>query len=304
MTNFLYNSLPVVYFERNTLNDHQTVVVTSDELLGVVNNLKLHINSLYTLLSNVTGVDLIEMQYRFAVVYELLSIKNNQRMTIKVFVNEVTPVPSLVSVFKNSNWWEREVWDMFGIFFENHPDLRRILTDYGFQGFPLRKDFPLSGFVEVQYDDSTKKVEIYPLTLTQEMRKYNYENPWLQSDTDVLLSLTSKDPQEDDLHDVEDFDDLEDVDDVYDRKDPRDLDELDDLLEDFEDEYSDEDEETIYEEYYDEEGDTDEEDEDVRNIDEWINKEDVVIDIDDLTPEELEELLRRNEECFRKRQCL
>jgi len=293
MQSFLYDKLPVVYFERNTLNHHQTVVVTSDELLCVVNNLKFHVNSLYTLLSNISGVDLIEMQYRFAVIYELLSIKNSQRLTLKVFVDEVTPVPSLVGIFKNSNWWEREVWDMFGIFFENHPDLRRILTDYGFQGFPLRKDFPLSGFVEVQYDDSTKKVEIYPLTLTQEMRKYNYENPWPQSDTDVLLSLTPKDLEEEDLHDLED---LEDVDDVYEQEDPRDLDELDELVDDFEDEYYDEDEETVYEEYYDEDGD------DVHNIDEWNDnyKEDVVLDVDELTPEELEELLERNKGYLKK----
>jgi len=186
MINYLENFLPVTHYEINTVNNQPTIIVTSDDLLSVIRNLKFHVNFLYTLLSNISGVDLIEMKYRFAVVYEFLSIKNSQRITVKVFVNEITPVPSLVSIFRNSNWWEREIWDMFGIFFENHPDLRRILTDYGFQGFPLRKDFPLSGYIELAYDGSTKKVEIYPLTLTQEMRRYNYENPWLQGDTDVL----------------------------------------------------------------------------------------------------------------------
>lgn len=186
MINYLEHFIPVICYEVNTTNSQPTIVVEANDLLPVANNLKLHINSLYNVLSNISGVDLIELKYRFVVVYDLLSIKYNQRITLKVFLNESAIVSSLTGVFINANWWEREAWDMFGIFFEKHPDLRRILTDYGFQGYPLRKDFPLSGYVEVQYDESTKKVETFPVTLTQEMRKYVFDGSWPQAQNDVL----------------------------------------------------------------------------------------------------------------------
>lgn len=186
MVNYLENFVPLVCYEVNTVDNQLVVVVKREDLLVTLNNLKLHINSQYNLLYNISGVDLVELKYRFVVIYDLLSIKYSQRLSLKVFVNEITAVPSSVGIFRNANWWEREIWDMFGIYFQDHPDLRRILTDYGFQGFPLRKDFPLSGYVEVQYDESTKKVEVFPLTLTQEMRKYTYENPWPQAENDTI----------------------------------------------------------------------------------------------------------------------
>ena len=115
---------------------------------------------------------------RFEIVYNLLSIQHNSRIRIKTLVDEITPVDSLVEIYNSANWWERETWDMFGIFFSNHPDLRRILTDYGFEGHPLRKDFPLSGFVEVRYDDSEKRVITEPIEMTQEFRYFDFSSPW------------------------------------------------------------------------------------------------------------------------------
>jgi len=109
------------------------------------------------------------------VVYDLLSLLHNSRLKLKVYTNEITGVKSLVSIYKNSDWWEREVWDMFGIFIEDHPDLRRILTDYGFEGFPLRKDFPLSGYHEVTYDYLARQVVEVKVELPQDFRNFSYQ---------------------------------------------------------------------------------------------------------------------------------
>jgi NADH dehydrogenase (ubiquinone) Fe-S protein 3 len=140
--------------------------------------LKNHTQTQYKVLIDVTAVDYPSREQRFEVVYHLLSVHHNSRLRIKTSVDELTPVDSLVSLYNSANWWERETWDMFGIFFANHPDLRRILTDYGFEGHPLRKDFPLSGFVEVRYDDSEKRVLTEPLEMTQEFRSFDFESPW------------------------------------------------------------------------------------------------------------------------------
>jgi NADH:ubiquinone oxidoreductase subunit C len=112
------------------------------------------------------------------VVYDLLSLTYNSRLRVKVFINEITAVPSACDIYINSNWWEREIWDMYGIYFENHPDLRRILTDYGFEGHPMRKDFPLYGYLEVRYDEGKKRVVLEPLELSQAFRQFNFETPW------------------------------------------------------------------------------------------------------------------------------
>lgn len=129
-------------------------------------------------LIDLAGVDYPERTRRFDVVYHLLSLHNNQRIRIKTEVGEDETIPSVVDVFPCADWYEREAFDMYGIIFSGHPDLRRILTDYGFEGFPLRKDFPLTGHVEVRYDDQQKRVVYEPVNLVQEYRSFDYLSPW------------------------------------------------------------------------------------------------------------------------------
>jgi len=143
-------------------------------------------------LTAITGTDYPERIDRFEVSYELLSLKFNNRLRVKTSINEVGSLESITKVYNSANWWEREVWDMFGIFFSNHPDLRRILTDYGFEGYPLRKDFPLSGYVEVRYDDTVKRVVCEPLELAQEFRSFNFESPWSKSVDQISNTKTKK----------------------------------------------------------------------------------------------------------------
>jgi NADH:ubiquinone oxidoreductase subunit C len=150
----------------------QILVINKSVLLFVLNNLKLHSLFQFSSLVCISGVDLLGLNYRFSVVYELLSVPFNFRIRLKVFLNEFSLITSIVDVYINSVWWEREIWDLFGIFFENNPDLRRILTDYGFEGFPLRKDFPLSGFYGVYYSSVHKLVIEEPVSLPQEYRSF------------------------------------------------------------------------------------------------------------------------------------
>ena len=135
-------------------------------------------NCQFKQLMDVTAVDHPDREERFEVVYHLLSLKHNQRVRVKVTTDDATPVPSATGVFNSANWFEREVWDLFGVFFSDHPDLRRILTDYGFEGHPLRKDFPLTGYVEVRYDEDQKRVVYEPVKLTQEFRTFDFMSPW------------------------------------------------------------------------------------------------------------------------------
>ena len=139
-----------------------------------------HMNTQYKALMDVTAVDYPSRETRFQVVYNLLSVEFNTRIRVKTCVDETTPVASSTSIYSSAGWWEREVWDMFGIFFTGHPDLRRILTDYGFEGHPLRKDFPLTGYTEVRYDDSEKRVISEELELSQEFRYFEFSPPWDQ----------------------------------------------------------------------------------------------------------------------------
>jgi NADH-quinone oxidoreductase subunit C len=129
-------------------------------------------------LMDITGVDYPEREERFELCYHLLSFRHNHRVRVKVTTDEDTPVPSVTDVFSSANWFEREVWDLFGVFIADHPDPRRILTDYGFEGHPLRKDFPLTGFVEPRYDDEVKRVVYEPVKLTQDFRKFEFMSPW------------------------------------------------------------------------------------------------------------------------------
>lgn len=156
--------------------------ILPEYLLYLLTFLKNHVNTQFKLLVDITAVDYPSRLMRFELVYNLLSIQHNARIRIKTTVDEITPISSITQLYSSAGWWEREVWDMFGIFFSNHPDLRRILTDYGFQGHPLRKDFPLSGFVEVRYDDSEKRVINEPIEITQEFRYFDFASPWDQID--------------------------------------------------------------------------------------------------------------------------
>lgn len=132
----------------------------------------------FEVLVDICGVDWPARERRFDVVYHLLSPRLNQRIRVKIETDEATPVASAVDVLPAANWFEREAYDMYGILFAGHPDLRRLLTDYGFQGHPMRKDFPLSGYVEVRYDDEQKRVVYEPVRLTQEFRDFDFESPW------------------------------------------------------------------------------------------------------------------------------
>nr|YP_007890634.1 NADH dehydrogenase subunit 9 [Jakoba bahamiensis]AGH24128.1 NADH dehydrogenase subunit 9 [Jakoba bahamiensis] len=146
----------------------------------------------FKILSELTAVDYPTRINRFEVVYQLLSIRFQSRVRVKTYIDETTPVPSVTDLFNGASWMEREVWDLFGIYFSDHPDLRRILTDYGFEGHPLRKDFPLSGYVEVRYDDEQKRVVTEPLELAQEFRHFDFVSPWEQVDIGVQGSVVKK----------------------------------------------------------------------------------------------------------------
>jgi len=133
---------------------------------------------LFKQLVDLCGVDYPDRIERFEVVYNLLSLKLNRRIRVKVATDENQPVPSVTGVFSSANWYERETWDLFGVYFSDHPDLRRLLTDYGFEGHPLRKDFPLTGYVEVRYDADQKRVVYEPVKLKQEFRSFDFLSPW------------------------------------------------------------------------------------------------------------------------------
>ena len=132
----------------------------------------------FTVLIDICGVDHPDREERFDVVYNLLSLRHNRRIRLKVMTDDEKPVPSSVGVYSAAGWFEREAWDLFGIYFSDHPDLRRILTDYGFEGHPLRKDFPLTGYVELRYDEDQKRVVYEPVRLKQEFRSFDFLSPW------------------------------------------------------------------------------------------------------------------------------
>jgi NADH-quinone oxidoreductase subunit C len=132
----------------------------------------------FAVLVDLCGVDHPDRAQRFEVVYNLLSLALNQRIRVKLEAGENEPVPSVTDLYSSAGWWEREAWDLFGIIFADNPDLRRILTDYGFEGHPLRKDFPLTGYVELRYDEEEKRVVYEPVKLTQEFRSFDFLSPW------------------------------------------------------------------------------------------------------------------------------
>jgi len=163
-----------------TAGDELEVLISPEGIIPVLSFLKDHHNAQFTNLADIAGLDMPTREYRFEVVYNLLSLRYNARIRVKTYTDEMTPLDSCNDVHKAANWYEREIWDMFGVFFSNHPDLRRILTDYGFDGHPLRKDFPLSGYIEYRYDDEKKRVVQEPVELSQEFRKFDLTAPWEQ----------------------------------------------------------------------------------------------------------------------------
>lgn len=163
------------------------IKVLPTKLKNLIIFLKNHESCLFHLLIDIVVIDYPQNEKRFTVVYNLCSIKYNCRIKVVTNVDELTPLPSITDIYKAANWMEREVWDMYGIYIERHPDLRRILTDYGFEGYPLRKDFPLSGFKEVRYDDSQKRVVFESVELSQEFRVYNFVNPWESKENPLHL---------------------------------------------------------------------------------------------------------------------
>lgn len=155
-----------------------TLTATPDTIIGLLKFLRDDPMCRFLQLTDICGVDYPSRAKRFDVVYHLLSLHRNQRIRVKIEVDDATPVPSAVAVWPAANWFEREAFDMYGILFANHPDLRRLLTDYGFQGYPLRKDFPLSGHVEVRYDAEQQRVIYEPVKLTQAFRNFDFLSPW------------------------------------------------------------------------------------------------------------------------------
>ena len=165
--------------------DELVILTEAEHLHSLLIFLRDDVNCLCKILTDICGVDYPEREQRFEVVYNLLSIKNNLRITVKLPANEKEPIPSIVSLFSSALWYEREVWDMYGIKFSKNPDLRRILTDYGFDGHPLRKDFPLTGFVEMRYSEEDKKVIYEPVKLEQAYRSFDNLSPWNGADYDI-----------------------------------------------------------------------------------------------------------------------
>jgi len=161
------------------------VAAKAADIVKVATFLKTDAACQFICIIDITAVDYPGRERRFDVVYHFLSPRLNQRVRVKVETDEATPVPSLIGVFRGADWFERETYDLYGVLFTGHPDMRRILTDYGFEGHPLRKDFPLTGFVEVRYDDEQKRVMYSPVQLTQEFRTFDFLSPW--EGTDYVL---------------------------------------------------------------------------------------------------------------------
>jgi len=159
-----------------------TVAAEAAEIVSVMRFLRDDGNCQFLSLIDITAVDWPSREQRFDVVYHLLSPQHNTRVRVKARTDEATPVSSIIEVFPGADWYEREIYDLYGIVFAGHPDMRRILTDYGFEGHPLRKDFPLTGFVEVRYDDELKRVVYEPVRLAQEFRDFDFLSPWEGTD--------------------------------------------------------------------------------------------------------------------------
>lgn len=182
---YLAEKQPALVQSTSVAYGELTVSATADNIIALLTFLRDDPQSGFVNMVDICGVDWPQRERRFDVVYHLLSPTRNMRIRIKVQTAEEEAVPSACSVYPGADWFEREAWDLYGILFTGHPDLRRILTDYGFEGHPLRKDFPLTGFVEVRYDDGAKRVVYEPVQLRQEFRSFDFLSPW--EGTDYVL---------------------------------------------------------------------------------------------------------------------
>ena len=190
-------SLLYANFKKSILNiefNHDfSVSIASDITQDFIRFLKESRDLQYSILIDICGVDYPNRPDRFDVVYHLLSMTKNKRIRVKISTSDNQPVPSIVNIFPAAEWYEREAYDLYGITFSNHPDMRRMLTDYNFQGFPLRKDFPLTGYTQVRYDDTQKRVIQEPVELGQEFRDFDFESPWLGHISEVNNNETNED---------------------------------------------------------------------------------------------------------------
>ncbi|KAF2482394.1 NADH-ubiquinone oxidoreductase 30.4 kDa subunit mitochondrial precursor [Neohortaea acidophila] len=169
---YLLSCLPKYIQQFSVWKDELTIYIPPAGVLPTISFLKYHTAAEFTQVSDITAVDYPTRDARFEVVYNLLSVRHNARIRVKTYADEATPVPSICDLYDGANWYEREVYDLFGVFFTGHPDLRRIMTDYGFDGHPLRKDFPLTGYTEIRYDEEKKRIVVEPLELTQAFRNF------------------------------------------------------------------------------------------------------------------------------------
>lgn len=178
LNEFATSRMPGAILEGSIEHGIPTVIVERNHIVPVLEFLRDDPDCLFKQLTDLCGADYPDRPQRFEVVYHLLSFHHNQRLRVKLATDEQNPVPSIVGVYSAAGWYEREAWDMYGILFSDNPDLRRILTDYGFDGHPLRRDFPLTGFVELRYDVESKRVVYEPVKLNQAYRSFDYLSPW------------------------------------------------------------------------------------------------------------------------------
>ncbi|TKA49104.1 NADH-ubiquinone oxidoreductase 30.4 kDa subunit, mitochondrial [Friedmanniomyces endolithicus] len=169
---YLVSCLPKYIQQFSVWKDELCIYISPSGVIPVFTFLKQHTAAEYTAVMDITAVDYPTRDQRFEVVYNLLSVRHNSRIRVKTYADEASPVPSITSLYDGANWYEREVYDLFGVFFTGHPDLRRIMTDYGFDGHPLRKDFPMTGYTEIRYDEEKKRIVVEPLELTQAFRNF------------------------------------------------------------------------------------------------------------------------------------
>jgi NADH-quinone oxidoreductase subunit C len=188
---YIGNTVGEAVAGQDIIRDELILNVAPKYLVRVLTFLRDDANCLFQQLLTIAGVDFPEREKRFEVVYILLSLRHNQRIRVRVAAGESEAVPTATGVFASANWFEREVWDLYGVWFSDHPDLRRLLSDYGFEGHALRKDFPLTGYVELRYDDDQKRVVYEPVRLTQDFRSFDFLSPW-EGMTNVMLAGDEK----------------------------------------------------------------------------------------------------------------